>query len=153
MNRIFLILMIFLSYLNLLAQNDLSLGIAAAPMTSYGILASGDFKLISIGSKSHIGIGGELCGRNYTAVDNQVADKKCKDLYVAPQAGFHYHLTSDFDCFLKGGAGWMFSNRSKTGGFFSYHFAIGSSWYFSKRVGLRVELGLPYSVLGVALRL
>lgn len=154
MKIISLISAIILSTFNMLAQNDLSLGIAASPMTSsYGIAASGDFKLISIGSKSHIGVGGIVCGLSRSDVDNQGTDKKSTDFYVAPQAGLHYNLTKDFDCFLKGGAGWVFSNRSKTGGFFSYNFAVGTSCYFSRIVGLRVAIGLPYSVIGVTFRL
>jgi hypothetical protein len=150
MKKFCFIILLFWSF-NLFAQNELSLGSAVFINTGWGANVTGDFKVAPIGSKAHLAAGAYLFGYQFTSHELPHDGEKFIEFYAAPQASVHYHFTDNFDCFLRGGPGWLFSNGRKSR--FLLNAELGASLSFSKHVGARIELGLPFSSLGLTFRL
>ncbi len=150
MKKFCFIILLFWSF-NLFAQNELSLGSAVFITKGWGANVTGDFKVAPIGSKAHLAAGAYLFGVQTTSHEQPHYGEKILDFYAAPQASVHYRFTENFDCFLRGGPGLIFTTGLKPR--FLLNAELGASLYFSKHVGARIELGLPFSSLGLTFRL
>lgn len=136
------------------AQSFIQVGPAAYPMGAWGGEVVGDFHVANLASKLSFGVGAMAFGNLSETHDEPDPGKQVGCVYVAPQVGLHYLISSKFDLYLRGGAGLLAEKKedNEMNKKFMYNGVLGAGLSIWPHVGIYAEGGLPFSSAGLRFR-
>ena len=137
------------------AQSYLQFGPAVNPMSAWGAEIIGDFKVVNLTSDLSLGLGAMAFASTSKTHELPEEGKRVNAFYAAPQLSMRYAFSDKFNCYLRGGAGWL--GDRKEGSDLISHFmcnaVAGAGLFFGERVGIYAEAGLPFSSIGLQFKL
>ena len=150
MKKIVILLLILLPFAAN-AQSYIYVGPAVYPMSAWGGEVVGDFGVAHFTPNFSLGVGAMAFGNMMTRHDEPDAGKKVYGLYAAPQVSLRYAFTDNFNCYLRGGAGWYGSKKEGVdlNNKFLYNAVAGLGLSLGSHFGFYLEGGLPFSSVGL----
>ena len=153
-NRALLLFLLLIPYVSN-AQNYIQVGPAVYPLGAWGMELVGDIRIVNI--TPGLSLGGGVMGiiNKMITHDEPTPGKSVRGVYVAPQVNLRYSFTRVFDCYFRGGVGWIGSKKETENnrGKIMFNGMLGVGLSIGPHLGFYTEIGLPFSSIGVRLAL